>query len=46
MLREVTQAIHVDAPNKSNSRRNQHIRAMYEGIGCISVYERLKEEMA
>lgn len=45
-LRELVQAIYVDAPDKSSGKRKQHIHIKYDGIGFIPVNELMKEETA
>ena len=45
-LREVVQAIYVDAPDKSSGKRRQHIHIKYDGIGFIPLNERLQKETA
>ena len=45
-LRELVQAIYVDAPDKSSSKRRQHIHIKYDGIGFIPLNELLQKETA
>ena len=45
-LRELVQAIYVDAPDKSSGKRRQHIHIKYDGLGFIPLDERMKEETA
>ena len=45
-LRELVQAIYVDAPDKSSGKRRQHIHIKYDGIGFIPLEELMKEETA
>ena len=45
-LRELVQAIYVDAPDKSTGKRRQHIHIKYDGIGFIPLNELMKEETA
>ena len=45
-LREVVQAIYVDAPDKSSGKRRQHIHIKYDGIGFIPLNELLQKETA
>jgi DNA invertase Pin-like site-specific DNA recombinase len=43
-LRELVQAIYVDAPDKSSGKRRQHIHIKYDGLGFIPLEELTKEE--
>ena len=45
-LRELVQAIYVDAPDKSSGKRRQHIHIKYDGLGFIPLNELMKEETA
>ena len=45
-LRELVQAIYVDAPDKSSGKRRQHIHIKYDGLGFIPLEELMKEETA
>ena len=45
-LRELVNAIYVDAPVKVNGKRTQHIHIQYDGIRFILLDELLKEETA
>ena len=45
-LRELVQAIYVDAPDKSSGKRRQHIHIKYDGIGFIPLNELLQKETA
>ena len=45
-LRELVQAIYVDAPDKSSGKRRQHIHIKYDGLGFIPLDELMKEETA
>ena len=45
-LRELVQAIYVDAPDKSTGKRRQHIHIKYDGIGFITLDELMKKETA
>ena len=45
-LRELVQAIYVDAPDKSTGKRRQHIHIKYGGIGFIPLDELMKKETA
>ena len=45
-LRELVQAIYVDAPDKSTGKRRQHIHIKYDGIGFIPLDELMKKETA
>ena len=45
-LRELVQAIYVDAPDKLSGKRRQHIHIKYDGIGFIPLEELMKEETA
>lgn len=45
-LRELVQAIYVDAPDKSTGKRRQHIHIEYDGIGFIPLDELMKKETA
>ena len=44
MLRELIQAIYVEAPDKSSGKRKQHIHIKYDGIGFIPLDELMKQE--
>ena len=44
MLRELIQAIYVEAPDKSSGKRKQHIHIKYDGIGFIPLDELMKDE--
>jgi hypothetical protein len=46
MLRELIQAIYVEAPDKSSGKRRQHIHIQYDGIGFIPLDELTKEKTA
>jgi hypothetical protein len=46
MLRELIQAIYVEAPVKSSGKRRQHIHIQYDGIGFIPLDELTKEKTA
>ena len=45
-LRELVQAIYVDAPDKSTGKRRQHIHIKYDGIGFIPLDELMQKETA
>ena len=45
-LRELVSAIYVDAPDKSSSKRVQHIHIKYEGLRFIPLNELMQKEMA
>ena len=45
-LRELVQAIYVDAPDKPSGKRRQHIHIKYDGIGFIPLNELLQKETA
>ena len=45
-LRELVQAIYVDAPDKSSGKRRQHIHIKYDGIGFIPLNELMQKETA
>ena len=45
-LREVVQAIYVDAPDKSGGKRRQHIHIKYDGIGFIPLNALMQKETA
>jgi len=45
-LRELVQAIYVDAPDKSSGKRRQNIHIMYDGIGLIPMDELMENETA
>jgi len=45
-LRELVQAIYVDAPDKSTGKRRQHIHIKYDGIGFIPLDELMKKGTA
>lgn len=44
MLRELIQAIYVEAPDKSSGERRQNIHIKYDGIGFIPLEELMKHE--
>ena len=44
MLRELIQAIYVEAPDKSSGKRRQNIHIKYDGIGFIPLKELMKHE--
>ena len=44
MLRELIQAIYVEAPDKSSGKRKQNIHIKYDGIGFIPLEELMKHE--
>ena len=45
-LRELVQAIYVEAPNKSSGKRRQSIHIKYDGMGFIPLDELMKGETA
>ena len=45
-LRELVQAIYVDAPDKSSGKRRQHIHIKYDGIGFIPMNALMQKETA
>ncbi len=45
-LRELVQAIYVEAPDKSSGKRRQDIHIKYDGLGFIPPDELMKEETA
>lgn len=45
-LRELVQAIYVDAPDKSSGKRRQNIHIKYDGIGVIPLNELMQKETA
>ena len=45
-LRELVQAIYVDAPDKSSGKRRQYIHIKYDGIGFIPLNELMQKETA
>lgn len=45
-LRELVQAIYVDAPDKSIVKRRQHIHIKYDGIWFIPLNELMQKETA
>ena len=45
-LRELVQAIYVDAPDKSSGKRRQNIHIKYDGIGFIPLNELIQKETA
>ena len=45
-LRELVQAIYVEAPNKSSGKRRQSIHIKYDGMGFIPLDELMKRETA
>ena len=46
MLRELTKAIYVEAPDKSSGKRKQNIHIEYDGIGFIPLEKLTKKETA
>ena len=44
MLRELIQAIYVEAPDKSSGKRRQNIHIKYDGIDFIPLEELMKHE--
>ena len=44
ILRELIQAIYVEAPDKSSGKRKQHIHIKYDGIGFVPLDELMKDE--
>jgi len=46
MLRELIQAIYVEAPDKSSGKHRQKIHIEYDGIGFIPLEELAKKETA
>ena len=44
MLRELIQAIYVEAPDKSSGKRRQNIHIKYDGIGFIPLEELMRHE--
>ena len=44
MLRELIQAIYVEAPDKSSGKRRQNNHIKYDGIGFIPLEELMKHE--
>nr|WP_325300258.1 DUF4368 domain-containing protein [uncultured Oscillibacter sp.] len=45
-LRELVQAIYVDAPDKSSGKQRQNIHIKYDGLGFIPLDELIKGETA
>ncbi len=45
-LRELVQAIYVEAPDKSSGKRRQSIHIKYDGLGFIPLDELMKGETA
>ena len=45
-LRELVEAIYVEAPDKSSGKRRQHIHIKYNGIGFIPLNELMQKETA
>ena len=45
-LRELVQAIYVEAPDKSSGKRRQSIHIKYDGMGFIPLDELMKRETA
>ena len=45
-LRELVQAIYVEAPDKSSGKRRQNIHIKYDGLGFIPLDKLMKEETA
>lgn len=45
-LRELVQAIYVEAPDKSSGKRRQSIHIKYDGLGFIPLDELMKKETA
>ena len=45
-LRELVQAIYIEAPDKSSGKRRQHIHIKYDGLGLIPLGELMNEETA
>ena len=45
-LRELVQAIYVDAPDKSSGKRRQNIHIKYDGIGFIPLSELMQKKTA
>lgn len=45
-LRELVEAIYVEAPDKSRGKRRQHIHIKYNGIGFIPLNELMQKETA
>ena len=45
-LRELVQAIYVDAPDKSSGKRRQNIHIKYDGIGFIPLNELMQKKTA
>lgn len=43
-LRELAQAIYVEAPNKSSGKRHQSIHIKYDGTGFIPLDELMKRD--
>ena len=45
-LRDLVQAIYVDAPDKSSGKRRQNIHIKYDGIGFIPLNELMQKKTA
>lgn len=45
-LRELVKGIYIEAPDKSNGKRQQNIRIFYDLVGFIPVEELMKQETA
>lgn len=45
-LRELVQAIYIEAPDKSSGKRRQHIHIKYDGLGLIPLDELMNKETA
>ncbi len=45
-LRELVQAIYVEAPDKSSGKRRQNIHIQYDGVGFIPLSELMQKETA
>ena len=45
-LRELVQAIYVEAPDKSSGKRRQNIHIKYDGLGFIPLDKLVKKETA
>ena len=43
-LRELFEAIHVEAPDESSGKRRQNIHIKYDGIGFIPLNELMQKE--
>lgn len=46
VLRELVQAIYVEAPDKSSGKRRQSVHIKYDGLGFIPLDELTKGETA